>query len=92
MSDYLVREDTPNSYTVSKWELNKEPESVYIIKFNQQRGWKCNCPAGSRGSCKHPEVVKKWIRNGKKEMKYIQALASIAKVSKTKTRSNRKFG
>lgn len=71
IKEYLVREDSPDHYTVSKWTGGKEPAEVYRVSFNKHQGWDCSCPA--RGPCKHPEIVKKWMKQGKPEMKPIEA-------------------
>jgi hypothetical protein len=64
--EYLVREEGQDTFTVSKWEGGKEPSAVYTCKLRRGK-WECNCPSGhSRGQCPHPEIIKKWIKSGKK--------------------------
>ena len=72
-SDYLVREDGPNEYTITKWTGGDMPESTYkLVKRNNK--WQCDCMGFSmRKTCKHIDILHKWIKEGKPESKMIEA-------------------
>lgn len=63
---YLVRQDGPDLYTVTKWDDGGYPENIYTCKYEYKR-WSCTCPASHHsGSCKHPKIVQSWIKLGRK--------------------------
>jgi hypothetical protein len=60
---YLIRQDSNVKYTISKWNMTKEPVEVYTVYLGQRP--KCNCPAGhNHKHCKHTGMVKSWIAKG----------------------------
>jgi hypothetical protein len=63
--EYIAKEGKqPNTYIVSKWTRGKTPRDVYHIQ-GSGNNWKCSCPTGRKGGCKHVKFVKEWIKNGK---------------------------
>lgn len=61
-TDYQVRELKYDTYQVTKWIKGKNPDNIYnILKYGGS--WSCDCPV--RGKCKHIDLVKKWIKDGK---------------------------
>lgn len=70
MSDYLVKEDRPGVFVVSKWELDKEPSAVYNVE-RRRDGYVCDCPR--RGPyCKHMGIVERWIEAGRPQLTMIK--------------------
>jgi len=66
VTDYVIKENTPHEYIISKWSSGKEPKEVYRINhLPASKRWVCTCPAGKKGTCKHVRMVKDWIKNGK---------------------------
>ena len=64
-SDYIIRELKGSEYEVSKWNKGKAPEVTYrCYKRSGSNSWSCTCPTKVR-PCKHAEMVKKWIADGK---------------------------
>jgi hypothetical protein len=62
--EYIIKDTkTPNQYIVTKWTHGKAPKDVYTISNNNNK-WYCNCPA-HKGYCKHIDLVKEWIKEGK---------------------------
>lgn len=70
-SEYLIKEDEPGVYTVSKWEMSKQPTAIYRVNTGRHGYLECNCPA--RKACKHCKIVADWIKQGKKEGQVIEA-------------------
>jgi hypothetical protein len=65
MITYLIRQDSVNQYTVTKWEMGKVPTQIYRVDLSKSSRLRCNCPSGyTRKYCKHPEMVKSWIERG----------------------------
>lgn len=64
-SDYIIRQDDANHFTISKWEGGKQPESYYKMSLSGKRVL-CECASfTNRGHCKHQEILKEWIDQGK---------------------------
>jgi hypothetical protein len=84
LSDYLVRQDGPDLYTISKWTGGVSPESEY--KISKWGGsLHCDCPASQRRhECKHPDIVKAWIKMGKPEGRIIEAQIALASGGSTR--------
>lgn len=63
--DYIIRDagDQLNSYIVTSWTHGKAPTNVYTVN-KQGAKWKCNCPTRTP-YCKHIDMVKQWIKDGK---------------------------
>jgi len=65
--EYMVRQTkkAPETYQVSKWGGGTGPRDVYRVEHTRD-GWICNCPGNlKRGTCKHVDIVKDWIKKGK---------------------------
>ena len=71
--DYMIREDSPSHYTLTKWGGGERPVCEYkvTIRGKDAHDASCDCPA--YGKCKHPGIVQKWIQLGKPEGHIIEA-------------------
>lgn len=52
--DYLVRLDSDDSATITKWD------GGYILqeyRLTKKKTWRCNCPVGRYHSCKHIDML-----------------------------------
>lgn len=68
--DYLVKEDRPGVFVVSKWELDKEPVAVYRVE-RRRDGYVCDCPS-PKPHCKHMDVVDHWLDSGRPQLRMIK--------------------
>jgi hypothetical protein len=61
--EYIISDaKSKNTYIVTSWTHGKEPTNIYTVsKFGNK--WSCNCP--SKYHCKHMDMVKEWLKNGK---------------------------
>jgi len=64
MSEYLIRQDDKNTFTVSKWDDGEVPTIIYTVK-RHSRGFGCNCWGYLRNysECKHIKMVKDFEPN-----------------------------
>ncbi len=69
---YLVKEERPGVFVVSKWELDKEPVAVYEVQSRKQ-GYVCDCPSRAP-YCKHMKVVERWIELGRPQLQMIEEI------------------
>jgi hypothetical protein len=61
--DYVIKDGKSlNSYVVTSWTTGKGPKNIYNV-IDTHGKWSCNCPA--KGICKHIQMVKEYLRNGK---------------------------
>lgn len=60
---YMIREDSPFQFTVSKWDGGIMPLCTYTVKKLHNGKTSCSCPSGTyRGYCHHKDMVSKWIK------------------------------
>jgi len=64
--DYLIRETRPDTFEIAKFTHGKEPTDVYRCQWTGKR-WTCNCYS-RKGSCKHVDMVQKFIKGKKKNI------------------------
>jgi hypothetical protein len=64
--DYLVREVRPDVFEIAKFTHGKEPTDIYRCQWTGKR-WSCNCYS-RKGSCKHVDIVQKFIKGKKKNI------------------------
>ncbi len=62
--DYLVRETRPDTFEIAKFTHGKEPADLYRCTWTGKK-WSCNCYS-RKGSCKHVDIVQKYIKGKKK--------------------------
>jgi len=62
--DYLIRYETPHSFTVLKW-IDEAPSDEYHL-FRSRKGWTCSCPDSiyRGGKCKHQRMVTECVAKG----------------------------
>ena len=61
--DYVIIDaKAPNSYIVTSWITGKSPKNIYIVT-NIKGKWSCDCAV--HGVCKHINMVKNWLKDGK---------------------------
>jgi hypothetical protein len=65
-TEYSVRPIHSDWWQVAKFQGNKWPEAVYLVREVYRGGWNCDCPA--REDCKHMRIVKEYIRVGQPHM------------------------
>jgi len=82
--EYMIRQvgKAPKAYEVTKWTRGKGPAEIYRV-VDTGKGLQGNCPAAQRrGYCKHIDMVKEWIKKGKKpsmDIKYVKSFLKGAK-------------
>ena len=60
---YLIREDSKDQWTISKWEDGVIPVQVYEVKRPRGNTLTCNCPSGyHRKYCKHIDLIRNFIK------------------------------
>jgi len=64
--DYSVKEIEPDVFQIAKFTHGKEPTEVYRCQWTGKQ-WKCNCYS-RKGSCKHVDVVQKFIKGKKRSV------------------------
>ena len=64
--DYSVKEVEPDVFQIAKFTHGKEPTEVYRCQWTGKQ-WKCNCYS-RKGSCKHVDIVQKFIKGKKKNV------------------------
>ena len=64
--DYLVKEIEPDTFHIAKFTHGKEPAEVYRCQWTGKQ-WKCNCYS-RKGSCKHVNIVQKFIKGKKRNV------------------------
>jgi hypothetical protein len=65
-TDYIIREIRAgsNEFEVTKFMRGKAPKEIYRCVKGPVK-WTCTCPSKIK-PCKHINMVKKWISDGKK--------------------------
>lgn len=62
--DYqIVDAKAKNSYIVTSWTHGKSPKNIYTVTKSGNK-WSCDCPTRTT-YCKHIDMVKQWIKDGK---------------------------
>ena len=64
--DYSVKEIEPDTFHIAKFTHGKEPAEVYRCQWTGKQ-WKCNCYS-RKGSCKHVNIVQKFIKGKKRNV------------------------
>ncbi len=64
--DYSVKEIEPDTFHIAKFTHGKEPAEVYRCQWTGKQ-WKCNCYS-RKGSCKHVDIVQKFIKGKKRNV------------------------
>ena len=64
--DYSVKEIEPDTFQIAKFTHGKEPTEVYRCQWTGKQ-WKCNCYS-RKGSCKHVDIVQKFIKGKKRSV------------------------
>jgi hypothetical protein len=64
--DYSVKEIEPDVFHIAKFTHGKEPAEVYRCQWTGKQ-WKCNCYS-RKGSCKHVDIVQKFIKGKKRSV------------------------
>ena len=80
--EYMVRETELNTYEVTKWTHGKAPTGIYTVRLFKKES--CDCPA--RGKCRHIQIVKDWIKAGKK------SAIPLTKIDVGKIKYHKRFG
>lgn len=64
--DYIIKENKPHQYVISKWTKDKAPDQVYTITEKSNK-FSCTCPGNSakKVECVHIKMLKDWIKAGK---------------------------
>ena len=77
-ADYLVREDGPYDFTITKWEGSERPTGEYHVTKHGNK-FTCDCPGAlNHRHCKHKEILEKWIKDGKKVGHTIEASGALS--------------
>lgn len=64
--DYSVKEIEPDTFHIAKFTHGKEPAEVYRCQWTGKQ-WRCNCYS-RKGSCKHVNIVQKFIKGKKRSV------------------------
>ena len=67
MTEYMIRKDGYDRYTVTKWNGGAMPIAIYQLELSQQKRITCTCASGTyRKYCKHIDMIKEIRKNPKR--------------------------